>query len=179
MCPLKPHIRANHHFQGCLKHQTLLLIAQGHILHHRDTGHLWNWCNTVFPLPKQHGLKTPWPPNLPACAALVFSEPELTEFACLCTKLSTLDKRHSLLVLDQESGQLLEHRQLQQDPCYKEVWACSYSNEPRHLCQGIGTGDKTGGKQVAGTNTFHLIPYLDIPHQKCKEIIYTKVVCEI
>jgi hypothetical protein len=40
-------------------------------------------------------------------------------------------------------------------------------------------GDKAGGKQVAGTNTFHLISYLDIPHHKRKEIIYTKVVCEI
>jgi hypothetical protein len=39
--------------------------------------------------------------------------------------------------------------------------------------------DKAGGKRVAGTNTFHLIPYLDIPHHKCKKIIYTKVVCEI
>jgi hypothetical protein len=39
--------------------------------------------------------------------------------------------------------------------------------------------DKAGGKQVAGTSTFYLIPYLDIPHHNCKEIIYTKVVCEI
>jgi hypothetical protein len=38
---------------------------------------------------------------------------------------------------------------------------------------------KAGGKQVAGTNTFHLIPYLDIPHHKHKEIIYMKVVCEM
>jgi hypothetical protein len=34
-------------------------------------------------------------------------------------------------------------------------------------------------QQVAGTNTFHLIPYSDIPHHKHKEIIYTKVVCKI
>jgi hypothetical protein len=29
------------------------------------------------------------------------------------------------------------------------------------------------------TNTFHLIPYTNITHHKQKEIIYTKVVCEI
>jgi hypothetical protein len=113
------------------------------------------------------------------CQALALLEPELTDFACLCTRLTSLNKGHSLAVLDKETSQLLKNCQLQQDPCYKEVWACSYSNEPRHLCQGIGTGDKTGGKQVAGTNTFHLIPYSDIFYHKGKEIIYTKVVCEI
>jgi hypothetical protein len=96
--------------------------------------------------------------------ALVLSEPESTDFACLYARLSTLNEGHSLAVLDKESGQLLEHCQLQQDPCYKEVWDRSYSNELGRLCQGIGTGDKAGSKWVAGTNTFHLIPYLDIPH---------------
>jgi hypothetical protein len=59
------------------------------------------------------------------------------------------------------------------------VWDRSYANELGHLCQGVGTGDKAGGKRVAGTNTFHLIAYADIPHQKRKQIIYTKVVCEV
>jgi hypothetical protein len=68
--------------------------------------------------------------------------------------------------LHQESGQLLEHCQLHKDPHYKEVWNCSYSNKLGRLCQGIGTGDKAGGKQVAETNTFHLILYMDIPHHK-------------
>ena len=40
-------------------------------------------------------------------------------------------------------------------------------------------GDKASGKQVAGTNTFHLTRYSNIPHHKRKEIIYTKMVCEI
>jgi hypothetical protein len=63
--------------------------------------------------------KTTWPQNTFAsqfagiCQALVLSAPETTEFACLCARLSGLDKEHSLAVLDQESGQLLEHRQLQ------------------------------------------------------------------
>jgi hypothetical protein len=46
------------------------------------------------------------------CQALVPSEPEMTEFAYLCARLSTLNKGNSLAVLDQESGQLLEHCQL-------------------------------------------------------------------
>ncbi len=40
-------------------------------------------------------------------------------------------------------------------------------------------GDKAGGRLVAGTNTFHLTRYSNIPHHKHKEIIYTKMVCEI
>ncbi len=59
------------------------------------------------------------------------------------------------------------------------MWDRSYSNELGPLCQGIGTGDKADSKQVVGTNTFHLILYLDIPHNKQKEIIYAKVVCKI
>jgi hypothetical protein len=113
------------------------------------------------------------------CQALVLLESELTEFACLCARLTFLNEGHSLAVLDKESGQLLEHCKLQQDPCYEEVWDRSYSNELGQLCQGIGMGDKAGSKWVAGTNTFHLTQYSDIPHHKRKEIIYTKVVCEI
>ncbi len=103
---------------------------------------------------------------------LALSEPESTDFACLCVGLTSLDEGHSLAVLDKKSGQLLKHRQLHGDPCYKEVWDRSYSNELGQLCQGIGTGDKAGGKWIAGTNTFHLTRYSDIPYHKRKEIIY-------
>ena len=81
--------------------------------------------------------------------------------------------------MDQETGKLLEHRQLRKHPRYKKVWGRSYSNELGCLCQGISTGDKAGGKRVAGTNTFHIIAYANIPYHKRKEIIYTKVVCEV
>jgi hypothetical protein len=113
------------------------------------------------------------------CQALVLLEPESTEFACLRTWLTSLDKGHSPMVLDKESGKLLKHRQIGQDAHYKEVWDQSYSNELGQLCQGIGTGDKAGSKWIAGTNTFHLTWYSDILNHKRKEIIYTKVVCEI
>ncbi len=39
------------------------------------------------------------------CQALVLLEPELTEFACLCARLTSPDKGHSLAVLDKESSQ--------------------------------------------------------------------------
>ena len=113
------------------------------------------------------------------CKSLALSAPEVIEFAGLCEKLTILDDGDALAVLDRDSGKLLEHRQLRKDPRYKTVWDRSYANELGRLCQGIGTGKATGGKRVAGTNTFHLITFADIPHHKRKEIIYTKVVCEI
>ena len=43
-------------------------------------------------------------------------------------------------VLDHETGLTLEHRQLQRHPKYKDIWATSYANELRRLCQeGVGT----------------------------------------
>ena len=113
------------------------------------------------------------------CKALALSMPEVIEFAGLCQRLTILDDGDALGGLDRESGKLLEHRQLRKDPRYKPVWDRSYANELGRLCQGIGTCDKAGGKQVAGTSTFHLIAFADIPHHKQKQIIYTKVVCEV
>jgi len=104
--------------------------------------------------------------------------PEVIEFTGLCEKLTILDDGDALAVLDRESSKLLEHRQLRKDPCYKTVWDHLYANELGCLCQGIGTGKAAGGKRVAGTNTFHLITFADIPHHKRKEIIYKKVVCK-
>jgi len=40
-------------------------------------------------------------------------------------------------------------------------------------------GNNAGGKKVAGTITFYLITFAVIPHHKQKEVIYTKVLCEI
>jgi hypothetical protein len=47
------------------------------------------------------------------------------------------------------------------------------------LCQGIGSGTTPTSKQVAGTNTFFLIDYHNIPTHKRKEICHTMVVCEV
>jgi hypothetical protein len=140
VCPRKPNSHHYHcHFQECPRHQALSPIAQGHVCMELVQYHI---------LPA----KTTWPQNTLStqytglCQSLALSEPEMTEFACLCTRLSTLNKGNSLAVLDQKSGQLLKHCQLQRDPRNKEVWYHSYSNKLRHLCQGIGTGDKSGSK---------------------------------
>jgi len=48
------------------------------------------------------------------------------------------------------------------------------------LCQGVGRGEKGPKRQrVAGTDTFRVIRYEDIPRDRRKEISHVKVVCEV
>ncbi len=81
------------------------------------------------------------------CQSLGLFALEESKFAGLCEKLTILDDGDALAVLNSESGKLLEHCQLRKDPCYKTVWDRLYANELGHLCQGIGTGNKAGGKK--------------------------------
>jgi hypothetical protein len=104
---------------------------------------------------------------------------EVSGFAGLCQALSLLDLPDALSVLDPSTGEFLEHCQLRQDPRYKATWDTSYANDLRRLCQGIGLGTTPNSKQVAGTNTFFIIDYHDIPAHKQKEICHTMVVCEV
>ena len=83
-------------------------------------------------------------------------------------------------MFDPESGSTLEYRQLCRNPKFKDIWEASYSNELSRLCQGIGKVPN-GPKQqrVAGTDTYHLIWLSDIPHDRRKEICFSRVICEI
>ena len=91
------------------------------------------------------------------------TETDVERFAGLCQALQDAEPSSANAVLDPSSGEFLEHRQLRKDPRYKTVWDTSYANELGRLCQGIGEGPKPGSKRVAGTNTFFLIDYDDIP----------------
>jgi hypothetical protein len=120
--------------------------------------------------------KTTWSPiELASFAGLCRTMPptEVAGFAGLCQLLSMLDIPVALSVLDPSTGEFLEHCQLHWDPCYKATWDTSYANELRRLCQGIGSGATPDSKRVAGTNTFFIIDYHDIPAHKQKEICHT------
>jgi hypothetical protein len=88
---------------------------------------------------------------------------DVERFAGLCQALQDAEPSLANAVQDPSSGEFLEHRQLRKDPRYKTVWDTSYANELGRLCQGFGDGPKPGSKRVAGTNTFFLIDYDDIP----------------
>jgi hypothetical protein len=84
-------------------------------------------------------------------------------------------------VLDEETGETLEHRQLRRHPKYKKAWDASYSKELGRLCQGLGkeTAKKPSPTKVEGTDTFRPIYFDDIPVDRRADVTYTKVVCEV
>ncbi len=106
-------------------------------------------------------------------------ENDVKSFAGLYQVLQDTEPPSANAVLDQSSGEFLEHLQLRRDPQYKTVWDTSYATKLGRLCQGIGEGPKPGTKQVDGTNTFFLIDYNNIPAHKKKQICHTKVVCKV
>ena len=85
----------------------------------------------------------------------------------------------ALALLDPNTGNLLEQGQLRKHPKLKPTWDTSFSNELGRLCQGIGTGTTPSKQQIAGTNTFRIIDYKDIPQHKRNQICHTKVVCDV
>jgi hypothetical protein len=130
-------------------------------------------------MPTAKTIKSPAEPLGFAGLCKAMPATEVSGFAGLCQALSLLDVPEALSVLDSSTGKFLEHRQLRRDPRYKATWDTSYANELGRLCQGIGAGTTPTSKRVAGTNTFFLIDYHDIPAHKRKEICHTMVVCEV
>ena len=81
---------------------------------------------------------------------------------------------------DPDTGAPLEHRALRRHPKLAQIWDKSYANELGRLCQGIGNGDKGPKEQrVAGTDTFRLIQFVDIPPDRRKGIAHVRVVCKV
>jgi hypothetical protein len=107
------------------------------------------------------------------------SPKETNSFAFLCEALVKVNGPSALAVLNPATSKFLEHCQLRQDPCNKTTWDTSYANKLGRLCQGILSGSAPTGQQEAGTNTFFIIDYQDIPSHKRKKICHTMVVCEV
>ncbi len=102
----------------------------------------------------------------------------MIEFAGLWEKLTALDNGDALVVLNHKTGKLLEHCLLLKDLSYKKVWDRSYSNE-----LGVYPRDRHRGKSWWQTGCgYQRIPPNSIsqhPAPQTKEIINTKVVCEV
>ena len=71
-----------------------------------------------------------------------------------------------------ENGQSLEYRDLIKNPTTQATWANSMCNEIGRLAQ----GRKSTG--LKGTDTFHFIPFSDIPQDRRKDITYARVVVD-
>ena len=78
----------------------------------------------------------------------------------------------AMLVMDAETGNLLNYRQLRRDPKYsKELNKCS-ANEFGCLANGVGG-------RVKGTNTIKFIKRSDMPEGRRKDVTYGYFVCSV
>ena len=75
-------------------------------------------------------------------------------------------------VFDEETGRMLNYRQLFTHPKHKEVWTTSSADEFGRLAQGVGG-------RIEGTNTIFFIPYSKIPRDRLRDITYGRFVCDI
>ena len=71
-------------------------------------------------------------------------------------------------VLNNDTGELMEMRQLMRNPKYAAVWGRSFTKELGRLAQGI--------LETEGTNTIIFIRYDEIPLERRKHITYGKTV---
>ena len=72
-------------------------------------------------------------------------------------------------VLNEETGKLMEYRQIMKNPKYRQLYAASYSKELGRLAQGMP------GK-AEGTNTIYFIDKANAPAELWKDVTYVRVV---
>lgn len=74
-------------------------------------------------------------------------------------------------VLDTDTGELLNYRQLLNSPKHREVWTISSADEFGRLAQGVGD-------RIKGTDTIKIIPKSMVPQARIRDVTYGKFVCD-
>ena len=83
-------------------------------------------------------------------------------------------------MLDHDTRETLEHRQLRSLPKYKATWEKSYADKIGRLCQGVGHHpSKPNTQRVAGTDTMKPIMFNSIPFDCQGDVAHTRAVCEV
>ena len=72
-------------------------------------------------------------------------------------------------VLNEETGEIMDYRQLMESPKYRKLYKNSYSKELGRLAQGIPD-------VVKATNTIFFIDKADVPAKRWKDVTYGRVV---
>ncbi len=79
----------------------------------------------------------------------------------------------AMAIMDEETGHLLNYRQLLRSAKYKKQWSISSANEFGWLANGVGNRIKNP------TNTIQFIRKKDIPHERRKDVTYGSFVCSV
>lgn len=72
------------------------------------------------------------------------------------------------VVLNKETGELMEYRHLIANPKYQPIWKPAYGKEIGRLAQGIL-------RVVEGTNTIVFIPRNEVLEDRWRDIIYGRI----
>jgi hypothetical protein len=103
-------------------------------------------------------------------------QPETTQTESIAERVARRRRERKVevahAVLDQETGQLLEYRQLLKHPRFKELWNRSGADEFGRLAQGIKG-------RVKATDTIRFIHKHEVPADRFKDVTYVKFVCTI
>lgn len=78
----------------------------------------------------------------------------------------------AMAVMDEDSGKMLNYRQLMRHPKFKRAWSKSSANEFGRLAQGVGG-------RVKGTDTMRFIREIEVPKQRRKDVTYGSFVCNV
>ena len=78
-----------------------------------------------------------------------------------------------MAIMDKETGQFLNYRQLLRSAKYKKQWSISPANEFGWLANGVGNRIKNP------TNTIQFIRKKDIPQDRRKDITHGSFVCSL
>ena len=78
-----------------------------------------------------------------------------------------------MAVINEQTGRLLNYKQLMRDPKYKKNWSTSSANEFGRLANGVG------GRIKNPTNTIKFIRRKDIPGSRRKDVTYGSFVCNV
>ena len=78
-------------------------------------------------------------------------------------------ENYACAVLDEDTGETLEFRQLIKLDKYRDIWMHSFANELGRLSQGI--------RDIPGTNTINFIPFSEVP--KDATVTYGRIVCTV
>jgi hypothetical protein len=81
---------------------------------------------------------------------------QTTEPESIAERVARRHREAANPVLDKETGQLLQYRQLLKHPKFKEAWNLSAANECGRLAQGVGN-------RIKGTDTIFFIHKWEIP----------------
>jgi len=82
------------------------------------------------------------------------------------------DVERALAVMDQDSGKMMNYRQLRKHPKFNKAWTTSSANELGPLANGVDG-------RVKGTNTIRFIKHDDVPQTRRKDITYGSFQCNV